>query len=95
MNEVYDILTKGNHALCIYHMPDFQSPIEITASFVYIRFHGTGFLYGGRYTRREISRWADMFRGFIKKGMDVYAYFNNDACGYAVINAMELKEMLE
>jgi len=32
-------------------------------------------------------------KGFIRKGMDVYAYFNNDANGYAVVNAKELQEM--
>lgn len=94
-NEVYSVLKERNIGLCIYHMPDFQSPIKVTASFAYMRFHGTGFLYGGRYTRRELLRWADIMKGFMKRGVDVYAYFNNDASGYAVINAMELKEMLE
>ncbi len=93
-DEVYDILTKGNHALCIYHMPDFQSPVVVTASFAYIRFHGTDSLYGGRYSKKELSRWADIMKGFIKNGLDVYAYFNNDAYGYAVMNARELMEIL-
>lgn len=92
--EVYNILRGKNIALCIYHMPDFESPIEITAKFVYIRFHGTDFLYGGRYSKTELSRWAEIIKGFIRKGMDVYAYFNNDANGYAVINAKELREMV-
>lgn len=93
-DEVYDILTKGNHALCIYHMPDFQSPIEVTASFVYIRFHGTEYLYGGRYSKKELLRWAGIMKGFIKNGLDAYAYFNNDANAYAVTNAKELKETM-
>lgn len=92
--EVYDTLKERNIALCIYHMPDFQSPIEATASFVYIRFHGTEYLYGGRYSKKELSRWADIMKDFIKNGLDVYAYFNNDAYGYAVMNAGELMEML-
>lgn len=94
-NDVYDILRGKNIALCIYNMPDFESPHEITANFVYIRFHGTDFLYGGRYSKDELSRWVELIKGFIKKGMDAYAYFNNDANGYAAINAKELQEVIK
>lgn len=90
--EIYDILKENNIALCIYHMPEFESLIEVTSKFVYIRFHGTEFLYGGRYSKKELSKWADLINGFIKEGKDVYVYFNNDANGYAVINAKELME---
>ncbi|MBI3584906.1 MAG: DUF72 domain-containing protein [Nitrospinae bacterium] len=92
--EVYDILKENNIALCIYHMPEFESPIEVTAKFVYIRFHGTEFLYGGRYSKKELLKWTDLINGFIKEGKDVYVYFNNDANGYAVINAKELMEIV-
>ena len=92
--EIYDILKENNIALCIYHMPEFESPIEVTAKFVYIRFHGTEFLYGGRYSKKELLKWADLINGFIKEGKDVYVYFNNDANGYAVINAKELMEIV-
>ncbi|HBA27356.1 MAG TPA: hypothetical protein DCY98_08200 [Nitrospinae bacterium] len=34
------------------------------------------------------------FFGFIKEGKDVYVYFNNDANGYAVINAKELMKIV-
>ncbi len=92
--EVYDILRENNIALCIYHMPEFESPIEVTAKFVYIRFHGTEFLYGGRYSKKELLKWADLINGYIREGKDVYVYFNNDANGYAVINAKELMEIV-
>ncbi|MBI4378033.1 MAG: DUF72 domain-containing protein [Nitrospinae bacterium] len=91
---VYDLFRERGIALCIYHMPEFESPLEVTAKFVYIRFHGTEFLYGGRYSKDELSRWADKVKEFIKMGKDVYVYFNNDAYGYAVINAKELMEMV-
>ena len=74
--EIYDILKENNIALCIYHMPEFESPIEVTAKFVYIRFHGTDFLYGGRYSKKELLKWSDLINGFIKEGKDVYVYFN-------------------
>lgn len=92
--DVYHILRERDIALCIYNMPEFQSPLEVTASFVYIRLHGANVLYGSRYTGRELSKWADNIGLYRKGGLDVYVYFNNDAEGYAVINAKELKKMV-
>lgn len=92
--DVYRSLKKKDISLCIYHMPDFVSPVEVTASFVYIRFHGTDFLYGGRYSKGELSKWADLIKRYLRGGLDVYVYFNNDAEGYAVVNARELREMV-
>lgn len=94
-DDIYGILREKDISLCVYHMPDFVSPVEVTARFVYLRFHGTDFLYGGRYSKKELSRWADLIRLYMKGGLDVYAYFNNDAEGYAVINAKELREMVK
>ena len=91
--EVYAILRKRGIALCIYHMVDFTTPFEVTAPFVYLRFHGRGALYGGRYSRSFLREWADLIRGYLKKGLDVYAYFNNDEAAYAAVNAKELREM--
>ena len=91
--EVYAILRKRGIALCIYHMVDFTTPFEVTAPFVYLRFHGAGALYGGRYNRSFLREWADLIRGYLKKGLDVYAYFNNDEAAYAAVNAKELREM--
>jgi uncharacterized protein YecE (DUF72 family) len=36
----------------------------------------------------KIRRWRD-------EGLDVYAYFNNDAHGYAVENARRLADLVE
>jgi uncharacterized protein YecE (DUF72 family) len=30
----------------------------------------------------------------LRKGLDVYAYFNNDFNGYAPINALELRDLV-
>ncbi|HHD11726.1 MAG TPA: DUF72 domain-containing protein, partial [Deltaproteobacteria bacterium] len=78
--------------LCLYHMPSFTTPVVVTAEFVYIRFHGSGTLYGGRYEKEFLKRWATTIKGFLKDGLTVYVYFNNDAMGNAVINAKELEE---
>ena len=90
--EVYRILENKGVGLCLYHMPSFTTPVVVTAEFVYIRFHGSGTLYGGRYEKEFLKRWATTIKGFLKDGLTVYVYFNNDAMGNAVINAKELEE---
>ncbi|MFQ5585599.1 MAG: DUF72 domain-containing protein [Thermodesulfobacteriota bacterium] len=91
--EVYALLREKGVALCIYHMPDFETPLEATAPFVYIRFHGAGSLYSGRYSQEWLAGWADRIGGFTGDGLDVHVYFNNDDHGHAVINAQELREL--
>lgn len=92
--EVYEILRAGAIGLCVYDMPEFESPDVVTGDFVYLRFHGTGTLYNGRYSKKSLLDRASRIKEHAEEGRDVYAYFNNDALGNAVINARELKEMV-
>ena len=39
---IYEILRRHNAAFCIFDFAGFQSPLEITADFTYIRLHGPG-----------------------------------------------------
>jgi len=84
-------LERKNIAFCIYDMPGYTTPIIKTADFSYIRFHGGEVLYGSSYTDEELERWASEIKGL---GCDVYIYFNNDVGGFAVKNALTLKEFL-
>lgn len=68
---------------------------EPVGSFVYVRFHGNKILYTSGYSKKELEEWAIKMREWLKEGKDVYAYFNNDAAGFAVPNAKSLKELIE
>ncbi|MEA3328572.1 MAG: DUF72 domain-containing protein [Candidatus Omnitrophota bacterium] len=92
--EIFDILKKHNIAHCIISMPDFPVRKEITADFVYIRMHGGEVLYGSNYSTKELRSWADDIKKFLKKGLDVYVYFNNDANAYAIKNATTLRKLM-
>ena len=94
--EVFDMLRHHNICFCIYDMPEFTTPLEVTADFAYIRFHGSGSMYGGCYSDDELDEWAQSIAGLAKEGgLDtVYAYFNNDAEGFAVRNARTLSGKL-
>ena len=92
--ETFDILKKFNVAHCIVSMPNFPTLVKATADFAYIRMHGGSSLYRSNYSKAELKQCAGRIEKFLKDGLDTYVYFNNDAYGYAVKNAIVLKKML-
>ncbi|MFQ6101029.1 MAG: DUF72 domain-containing protein [Anaerolineae bacterium] len=89
------ILEQHGLACCIFDMPGLRCPTWVTGSAVYLRFHGSGEVYGGRYGREGLRPWADRIRTWLSEGCQVYAYFNNDAFGFALEDAQELRAMIE
>jgi len=92
--EIFQLLRAKNAALCITSSPDFPSSKEITTPFTFIRMHGGKELYGSNYSERELRIWAKLVSRLLEEGIAVYVYFNNDAYGYAVKNAVRLREIL-
>lgn len=93
--EVRALLAETGMSFCVHDAPGSRCPAWVTARTVYLRFHGPGEVrYAGRYGRARLREWAAWIEGYRKAGHDVFAYFNNDAAGNAVINARELKEKL-
>jgi len=92
--ETYRLLERFNCALCVASSPSFPSARKITADFTFLRFHGGEILYGSKYSREELRKWAAFTRSVLKEGCDVYAYFNNDAYGYAVEDARLFRELV-
>lgn len=88
--ETYNILRSFDSALCIAHSNCWPCEEKITADFVYLRLHGGSLLYESNYTSEELVQWANKIKKWLKKRLGVYAYFNNDAYGYAIKNALEL-----
>ncbi|MFC1982921.1 DUF72 domain-containing protein [Chloroflexota bacterium] len=91
--EIFEILRHYNAGFCIYDMPDFTTPVIATSNFAYVRFHGSRQLYGSCYSEKELEDWAIKFK---KLGVsNLYAYFNNDAEGFATKNALMFRHLLE
>lgn len=65
---------------------------SVTADFVYVRLHGAQELYTSGYTDAELDEWASRIREWTDAGLDVYAYFDNDARGHAPHDAVRLAE---
>jgi uncharacterized protein YecE (DUF72 family) len=92
--DTYKLLEEHNCAFCIYHLAHHQSPVEVTADFVYVRLHGPGNKYQGSYSIGELRSWATRCRKWLRSGLDVYVYFDNDEAGYSAGNAKELQKLL-
>ena len=89
---VWEVLHRHDAALVIHDMLD-DHPREVTADWVYLRFHGTadGMPYGGNYSPQALSGAARRVQKHLAAGRDVFAFFNNDAEGHAVRDARNLR----
>ena len=93
-DEVYSLMKGSNIAFCIYELAGLITPDIITADFVYVRLHGPGNKYQGRYSIDALRSWGGKFSKWSNEGRIVYCYFDNDDSGYAAYNAIELNEIL-
>jgi uncharacterized protein YecE (DUF72 family) len=91
---ILQTLAAHDAALCLYEFGGQRAPLEVTASFVYIRLHGPERAYQGSYSDAALRTWAKRIRAWAKEGLDVYCYFDNDEKGYAPQNALRLRDML-
>lgn len=91
---VFQILADHDAALCISDHHSAPSPWEVTATWVYVRGHGPGGRYVGRYSAAELSAWAESIAAWRAAGRDVYAYFDNDVKSAAPQDALALNALL-
>ncbi|HYE41973.1 MAG TPA: DUF72 domain-containing protein [Caulobacteraceae bacterium] len=91
---VFAILAEHDAALCISDHHDAPSPWETTAGWVYVRGHGPGGRYFGRYGEEALRQWAAHIRLWAAEGREVYAYFDNDIGAAAPADAEQLKALL-
>jgi len=94
--EVFALLESRGVAYCIMSGAHLPCVLRLTAPFAYIRLHGPDphHLYGGSYPDADLHWWAERIREFVGRGREVFVYFNNDACGFAVQNAATLRTIL-
>jgi uncharacterized protein YecE (DUF72 family) len=92
--EVYELLRGHGVALVIGDHPQrpFQTH-ELTADWTFVRFHYGKRGRNGNYSESELEEWRDRIAAWRHSAV-VFAYFNNDWLGYAVKNALWLKQQL-
>lgn len=92
--DILEALRAGGVALCIHDMPGSGRIVPPVGPLVYLRFHGAGQRYGGTYSPQRLSAWADRIAAWAAEGRAVWAYFNNDIGGHAVVDAARLRELV-
>lgn len=88
------LLSAAGVALCLHDMAGSATAPKPVGPFVYVRFHGSGQRYGGRYPSQRLSAWADRIAAWTDAGLAVWAYFNNDVGGHAFRDADRLRVMV-
>ncbi|EGG45954.1 MULTISPECIES: DUF72 domain-containing protein [Streptomyces] len=86
---VRDVLTARAAALCwadVLSRP--VTPLWRTADWGYVRFHSGRARRSPHYGRQSLSSWVGRVGEAWPDESDVYAYFNNDPRGAAVLDAM-------
>jgi uncharacterized protein YecE (DUF72 family) len=91
---VFDVLRGHGAAHVSISSQGMPRRFDVTADFAYFRFHG---LEGGvahDYTRAELRPWAAHARSCLERGIEVFAYFNNDMNTRAPANAVTMRAMV-
>lgn len=92
-DQLYEMLREHNFCLCFADTPRYPYQEVLTAPFVYLRLHGSQSLYTHCYSEEELQIWAHKVKEWLC-GRDVYCYFDNDYQGYAISNALRLRELV-
>jgi uncharacterized protein YecE (DUF72 family) len=93
---VFDLLERHRTAYVVMSGARLPCVLRATSDIVYVRWHGPSdeHLYAGSYSEDDLRWWADRLREWQGQGRRVYGYFNNDQFGFAVANALRLRELL-
>jgi uncharacterized protein YecE (DUF72 family) len=88
------ILRDHGVAFCISDHHDAPSPWLATANFAYVRGHGPGGHYHGRYSDAELEAWAKQLAAWRAEGLATFSYFDNDVKSAAPKDADKLIALL-
>ena len=94
-DDVRSVLKKHRAALVMHDKPEGALMEDWdTARFVYMRFHGPSGDYSGSYSPARLQQAGEILRAARARGRTVYAFFNNDRDGYAIENAIALRDVI-
>jgi len=91
--EVLAVLDAHRAAVCEHDLLPVPPP-RPTGGLRYLRFHGTTGRYSGRYGRAALVRVATDLKSWREHGHTAWVFFNNDLGGHALLDALDLSELL-
>jgi uncharacterized protein YecE (DUF72 family) len=92
-DETRALLENHGVALCLADTPRRKQPAWRTADWGFVRFHEGRGSHPPGYERDVLQRWIERLASMYPGGEDVYVYFNNDARGYAIRDAVVFAEL--
>ena len=92
--EVLSLLNSHGVGFVCHDLRGLISPRWASGKTAYVRFHGSGGRYSGRYSDEILLGWADWCLKQSNSGRNVWCYFNNDIHGHAIEDARTLKSMV-
>ncbi|HEY6099268.1 MAG TPA: DUF72 domain-containing protein, partial [Anaeromyxobacter sp.] len=92
-DETCAVLDRHGAAFCEHDLVR-RDPPRLTGTFRYVRFHGATGKYSGRYGAAALRPRAADYLASAARGEDVFVYFNNDAGGHAVRDALDLLALI-
>jgi len=96
-DEVYRLLEDEGASLCLHDLLGADTPPAPwppPGPIYYRRFHGVKARYSGRYGPAALAPRAAEMGSLARAGVPCFAYFNNDAQGFAVSDALDLLRLL-
>jgi uncharacterized protein YecE (DUF72 family) len=88
------LLDANGVGFVVHDLAGLISPRWASGRTAYVRFHGTGGRYWGRYSDSQMASWAEWLTEQQAASRSAWAYFNNDIYGHALEDARTLKRAL-
>ncbi len=92
--EVLAVLDEYGAGFVVHDMKGLVSPHWASGRVAYVRFHGAGGKYWGRYSNEALAEWTDWCLEQAQAGRSVWCFFNNDIHGHAIEDARTLRSMV-
>ena len=88
-----ELLDRHGVGFVCHDLKGLISPRWASGRTAYVRFHGSGGRYSGRYSDDALVEWTDWIVDQARQGRSVWCYFNNDVHGHALDDARTLRSM--
>jgi uncharacterized protein YecE (DUF72 family) len=92
--DVLNLLDEYGAGFVAHDLKGLKSPRWASGRTAYVRFHGSGGKYWGRYSDEALIDWTDWLAAQRREGRSAWCYFNNDVHGHAIEDARTLKSMV-
>ena len=88
-DDVYEVLRKGNAALCVADTEGGTTPLVCTADFGYLRLRDEG------YAKKDLEKWVGTVRDLGQSWRDAFIFFKHEESGIGPKLAQQFAALLK